>query len=82
MEVDSKRWLHRVPERFCDQAPRLVRTATGGDAWAVAGQPPREAPSDLYGGKGRDCWRPFGPDEERRKMVAGNCVEFFKLDTV
>ena len=32
LEVDSKRWIHRVPEKFRDRAPRLIRTATGGDA--------------------------------------------------
>jgi len=64
LEVDSRRWVHRVPERFRDRAPRLVRTATGGDAWVIEGQPRREVPSDLYGGKGRDGWRPFGQTYE------------------
>jgi hypothetical protein len=32
LEVDAKRWLHRVPEKYRDRAPRLIKTATGGDA--------------------------------------------------
>lgn len=52
LEVDSKVWLHRVPSKYREQAPHLIRTATGGDAWVVPGSPPREVPADLYGGKG------------------------------
>ena len=64
LEVDSKRWIHRVPEKFRDRAPRLIRTATGGDAWLIEGEAAREVPSDLYGGKGRDNWTPFGQTYE------------------
>jgi predicted TIM-barrel fold metal-dependent hydrolase len=64
LEVDSKRWIHRVPEKFRDRAPRLIRTATGGDAWLIEGEIAREVPSDLYGGKGRDNWTPFGQTYE------------------
>ncbi|SVC67307.1 uncharacterized protein METZ01_LOCUS320161, partial [marine metagenome] len=45
LEVDSKRWIHRVPEKFRDRAPRLIRTATGGDAWLIEGEIAREVPS-------------------------------------
>lgn len=64
LEVDSKVWIHRVPEKFRERAPRLVRTATGGDAWVIEGMAAREVPSDLYGGKGRDNWAPFGQTYE------------------
>lgn len=60
LEVDAKYWLHRVPQKYRERAPRLIRMATGGDAWVIEGQAAKEAPSDLYGGKGRDNWRPFG----------------------
>ena len=60
LEIDSKAWLPRVPAKFRELAPRLVRLDDGADAWVVAGQPPRTVPADLYGGKGRDVWRPFG----------------------
>jgi uncharacterized protein len=60
LEIDSKAWLPRVPAKYRDAAPRLVRLDDGADAWLVEGQPPRTVPADLYGGKGRDVWRPFG----------------------
>ena len=60
LEVDSKRWVDRVPLKFRDRAPRLVRTPNGGDAWAVENRPLIPNPGDLYGGKGREVWKPFG----------------------
>ncbi len=60
LEVDPARWVHRVPEKYRERAPRRIRTETGGDAIVIEGAGVREVPSDLYGGKGRDRWRPFG----------------------
>jgi predicted TIM-barrel fold metal-dependent hydrolase len=60
LEVDTSRWMHRVPEKYRENAPHTVRLPNGGDAWVVDGSPPVEAPFDLYGGKGRDKWTPFG----------------------
>jgi predicted TIM-barrel fold metal-dependent hydrolase len=60
LEVDSARWVGRVPAKFRDRAPRLVRTPNGGDAWAIENRPLIKNPGDLYGGKGRDVWKPFG----------------------
>jgi predicted TIM-barrel fold metal-dependent hydrolase len=60
LEIDSKHWLERVPEKYRALAPRLVRQADGGDAWAIAGKIVRPAAAaDLYGGKGRDEYVPF-----------------------
>ena len=64
LEVDSKNWVPRIPEKFRERAPRLIRTATGGDAWVIEGTAAREVPSDLYGGKGRENWAPFGQTYE------------------
>ena len=64
LEVDAKNWVPRIPEKFRDRAPRLIRTATGGDAWVIEGTAAREVPSDLYGGKGRENWAPFGQTYE------------------
>lgn len=64
LEVDSKHWIHRIPEQYRDRAPRIIRMATGGDAWVIEGAAAREVPSDLYGGKGRDKWRPWGQTYE------------------
>jgi uncharacterized protein len=60
LEIDSKAYLDRVPAEHRDRAPKVVRLPDGGDAWLVEGIPLREVPSDLYGGKGRDNWRPIG----------------------
>ena len=64
LEVDAKHWIHRVPERYRERAPRIIKTATGGDAWVIEGSTAREVPSDLYGGKGRNNWAPFGQTYE------------------
>ncbi len=53
LEIDSKWWIDRVPERHRDRAPRVSHLPDGGDAWVVEDRPPREVPTDLYGGKGR-----------------------------
>jgi predicted TIM-barrel fold metal-dependent hydrolase len=60
MEVPAWRWTDRVPEKYRDRAPRTVRLESGADATLVEGQPVRENPMDLYGGKGRDVWNPYG----------------------
>ena len=60
LEIDSKHWLARVPEKYRDQAPRLVRQPHGGDAWLIGDKIKRPAAAaDLYGGKGRDEYLPF-----------------------
>lgn len=68
LELDSKVWVDRVPKEHRDRAPRLVRTADGADAWLVEGVPLRQNASDIYGGKGRDEWQPFG---QRYEGTAG-----------
>lgn len=64
LEIDSKWWIDRVPAKYRDQAPRTVRLPDGSDAWLVEGQPLRQVPFDLYGGKGRDVWKPWGQNYE------------------
>jgi uncharacterized protein len=61
LEIDSKHWIGRVPSRYRDLAPRLVRQADGSDAWIIGDKIIRPAAAaDLYGGKGRDRYVPFG----------------------
>ncbi|HEY0584484.1 MAG TPA: amidohydrolase family protein [Chloroflexota bacterium] len=60
MEIDSKWWIERVPARYRNQAPRVLRLPDGSDAWLIEGVPLRQVPFDLYGGKGRDVWKPWG----------------------
>lgn len=64
LEVNSNRWVHRVAEKYRTVAPKVVTMPDGGDGWTVEGLPPRENYSDLYGGKGRDVWRPYGQTYE------------------
>ncbi|MPZ15324.1 MAG: amidohydrolase family protein [Chloroflexi bacterium] len=64
LEIDSKWYADRVPARYRERVPRLVRLPDGGDAWLVEGQPLREVATDLYAGKGRDVWQPFGQNYE------------------
>lgn len=60
LEIDSKHWLDRVPAKYRDYAPQLVRQANGSDAWMIGDQIKRAAAAaDLYGGKGRDTYVPF-----------------------
>jgi predicted TIM-barrel fold metal-dependent hydrolase len=60
LEIDSKHWLARVPEKYHALAPRLVRQSDGSDAWTIGDKITRPAAAaDLYGGKGRDQYVPF-----------------------
>jgi predicted TIM-barrel fold metal-dependent hydrolase len=60
LEIDSKHWLPRVPEKFRALAPRLLLQADGSDAWTIGDKIVRPAAAaDLYGGKGRDQYVPF-----------------------
>jgi len=60
LEIDSKYWRDRVPAKHRDRVPKLLHLEDGGDAWLVEGLPLLEIPFDLYGGKGRENWAPFG----------------------
>ena len=39
LEIDSKVWLPRVPEKWRDRAPRVIRRPDGRDAWLVENAP-------------------------------------------
>ncbi len=60
VEVKSDFWLDRVPEKYRNQAPHVIQLPDGSDAWLIEGQPLRTPSFDLYGGKGREVWFPFG----------------------
>jgi predicted TIM-barrel fold metal-dependent hydrolase len=65
LEVDAKDWVARVPAPYRDQAPRLARQDDGTDIWLICGKPARPAAAaDLYGGKGRENYMPFGATYE------------------
>src|SRR5260370_8713515 len=61
LEVPPERWVHRVPEKYRDRAPRTVRLPDGGDAQLIEGQPLLEANFlDLRAGRAEGTWQPFG----------------------
>jgi predicted TIM-barrel fold metal-dependent hydrolase len=85
LEVPVERWTRRVPERYRDRAPRTVKLANGGDAVLVEGMTPRENPMDLYGGKGRDVWNPWGQTYDTTPGTASaearlECLDIDGLD--
>lgn len=65
LEVRPERWVHRVPEKYRDRAPRTVRLPDGGDAFLIEGQPLREIVFlDNRAGRAANAWRPFGMNVE------------------
>jgi predicted TIM-barrel fold metal-dependent hydrolase len=62
LEVPTWRWTNRVPAKFRDRVPRVVRLANGSDALLIEGIPLRENANDMDGGK--PDWRPFGNNYE------------------
>ena len=75
LEIDSKHWIVHVPAKYRDQAPRLVRQPDGSDAWTINNQITRPAAAaDLYGGKGRDQYVPFGGKYEGTPGTGSPCL--------
>jgi len=61
LEVPPERWVHRVPEKYRERAPRTVHLPDGGDAQLIEGQPLLEANFlDLRAGRSEGTWQPFG----------------------
>src|SRR5271166_3442466 len=61
LEVPPERWVHRVPAKYRDRAPRTVHLPDGGDAQLIEGQPLLEANFlDLRAGRSEGTWQPFG----------------------
>lgn len=85
MEVPAERWTKRVPAKHRDRAPRTVRLANGADGFFIEGSPVLENAFDLYGGKGRDEWGPFGQNYETTPGTAGpedrlKCLDRDQMD--
>ena len=61
LEVPPERWVHRVPAKYRDRAPRTVQLPDGGDAVLIEGRPLMEANFlDLRAGRSDGQWQPFG----------------------
>lgn len=80
LEVPTQRWTVRVPARYQDRVPRTVRLPDGGDGYLVEGMRARENAFDLYGGKGRDSWGPFGQTYESTPGTASAADRLECLD--
>lgn len=39
LEISPERWTNRIPEKYRDRAPRLVKLANGGDGIIIEGRP-------------------------------------------
>lgn len=71
LEVPADRWNHRIHEDFRDKGPHSLTLADGADGTVIDGLEPRQNPMDLYGGKGRDVWKPFGQTYENTPGTGG-----------
>jgi predicted TIM-barrel fold metal-dependent hydrolase len=60
LELLADRWTHRIDPKYRDRAPKNVVLPDGADGTVIENLPPVQNPMDLYGGKGRDIWHPFG----------------------
>ncbi len=61
LEIDSRHWVGRIPAKFRDLAPQLISQPDGSDKWTIGDKISRPAAAaDLYGGKGRDLYVPYG----------------------
>jgi predicted TIM-barrel fold metal-dependent hydrolase len=54
LEIPSDRWISRVPSKYRDRAPRLIKLLNGGDAWIVEGRPMDINGLNLSAGRKRD----------------------------
>lgn len=58
LEGPPERWVRRVPAKYRDRAPRLIRRPEG-DAMVIEGTGLVENPQDMYAGRTPANWRPF-----------------------
>src|ERR1700722_10635908 len=66
LEVTVEPWMKFVPQKYRDQAPRLVHLEDGGEGWVVEGMPMFHNGMNLSAGrkavklKGESYWEPDG----------------------
>ncbi|HLY67834.1 MAG TPA: amidohydrolase family protein [Chloroflexota bacterium] len=68
LEVPPEHWIHRVPQKYREIAPRRVRLETGSDALVVDGSEPIQNSSDMYASKRP---RPYDPNVISYEDTAG-----------
>jgi predicted TIM-barrel fold metal-dependent hydrolase len=85
MEVPSAHWTKYVPQKYQDRVPRTITLADGSAAIVVEGLQPRTNANDMYGGKGRDVWTPWGNNHENTPGTSGpeerlKCLDIDGMD--
>jgi predicted TIM-barrel fold metal-dependent hydrolase len=65
LEMTPEMWVHHVPARHRDRAPRLLRMGDGGDAWVIEGKDPLQNGLNLTGGKPYEEFSPTGVSYRR-----------------
>ncbi len=60
LEIPCDRWTPRVPEKYRDRSPRMIRLPEGGDAWLIEGRPLYRGGVNLCAGKPFEQWSPKG----------------------
>lgn len=68
LEVPPELWVHRVPQKYRDAAPRRVRLDSGSDALVVDGSNPIQNSSDMYASRRP---RPYDPNVISYDETAG-----------
>ena len=65
LEVKPERWVHRVPAKYRDRAPRSITLPDGADGLLIEGQPLLEQNFiDLRAGRSSGDWSPVGTKVE------------------
>ncbi len=65
LEVKPERWVHRVPAKYRDRAPRSITLPDGADGLLIEGQPLLEQNFiDLRAGRASGDWSPVGTKVE------------------
>ena len=57
LEVKPETWAHRIPEKWREHGPRVIRQTDGGDAFMIEDIGPIENPQDTYAGKTPETFR-------------------------
>jgi predicted TIM-barrel fold metal-dependent hydrolase len=65
LEISVERWVHRVPARHRDRAPRRITLPNGGDAWLVENRPLKIVGLEL-------CGKPYEDYEPTGVTYAGS----------
>jgi len=49
LDIPPERWVHRMPKKWCDRAPRRIKLANGDDAFIIENRPPHAPTLQITG---------------------------------